>query len=305
MTLSRPGIPNGMAAAVAGVSANVIFGASSLYWRLLASIAPTTLVSYRILISLTTLLAILWLTGRLRALRNKLAPRVLALHVAASSLVVVNWGIFIWSSIHGHVVETGLGYLTAPCISIAVGLIVFREKVDKVVAAALMVIAAAIALLLLRSGELHHGLYLAAAISWGGYACLKKFTPLDAVSGLLMETVFLTIGCGLALIFSDMTLALPADMSTLHLAALAMAGLVSAIPLMLFSYAANHLSLSMSGLLQFVLPTTQFVVATLVYRQPVSANTVTALALIWLALMAIVIRPLLSPRGRASAGRLR
>lgn len=305
MTLSRPGIPNGMAAAVAGVSANVIFGASSLYWRLLASIAPTTLVSYRILISLATLLAILWLTGRLRALRTRLAPRVLALHVAASSLVVVNWGIFIWSSIHGHVVETGLGYLTAPCISIAAGLIVFREKVDKVVAAALLVIAAAIALLLLRSGELHHGLYLTAAISWGGYACLKKFTPLDAVSGLLMETVFLSIGCGLALMFSDMTLALPADMSTLHVAALAMAGLVSAIPLMLFSYAANHLSLSMSGLLQFVLPTTQFIVATLVYRQPVSANTVTALALIWLALMAIVVRPLVSPRGRASAGRLR
>ncbi len=303
MTLSRPGFPNGMAAAAAGVSANVVFGASSLYWRLLAGIAPTTLVGYRILISLTTLLAILWLTGRLRALRSKLGPRVLALHVAASCLVVVNWAVFIWSSIHGHVVETGLGYLTAPCISIAAGVIVFREKVDKVVAAALLVIAAAIALLLLRSGELQHWLYLTAAISWGGYACLKRFTPLDAVSGLLMETVFLSIGCGLALMFSDMTLALPAGMSTLHLAALAMAGLVSAIPLMLFSYAANHLSLSMNGLLQFVLPTTQFIVATFVYRQPVSANTVMALSLIWLALMAIVARPLLLPRCPASEGR--
>ncbi|WP_422650025.1 EamA family transporter [Cupriavidus sp. H18C1] len=289
-----------MAAAAAGVSANVVFGASSLYWRLLAGIAPTTLVGYRILISLTTLLAILWLTGRLRALRSKLGPRVLALHVAASCLVVVNWAVFIC---HGHVVETGLGYLTAPCISIAAGVIVFREKVDKVVAAALLVIAAAIALLLLRSGELQHWLYLTAAISWGGYACLKRFTPLDAVSGLLMETVFLSIGCGLALMFSDMTLALPAGMSTLHLAALAMAGLVSAIPLMLFSYAANHLSLSMNGLLQFVLPTTQFIVATFVYRQPVSANTVIALSLIWLALMAIVARPLLLPRCPASAGR--
>ncbi|ESJ12591.1 hypothetical protein B551_0214300 [Cupriavidus sp. HPC(L)] len=303
MTVSRFAIPNGMAAAAAGVSANVVFGASSLYWRLLASIAPTTLVGYRIFISLATLLAILWLTGRLRALRGKLAPRVLALHVAASCLVVVNWGVFIWSSIHGYVVETGLGYLTAPCISIAAGIIVFREKVDKLVGGALLVIAAAIALLLWRSGELQHWLYLTAAISWGGYACLKKFTPLDAVSGLLMETVFLSVGCGLALMFSDLTLSLPADMSKPHLAALAMAGLVSAVPLMLFSYAANHLSLSISGLLQFILPTTQFVVATFVYRQPVSANTVIALAMIWLALMAIAIRPLLSGRRPASAGR--
>lgn len=295
MTIRQAVFSSGMAAA-AGVSANIFLGASSLYWRLLGSIAPTTLVGYRILVSLATLFAIMWIAGRLRALPGRITPRIVLVHITASSLVVLNWATFIWASIHGHVVESGLGYLVAPCVAMGVGVGFFREKLDRMRAAALVVIVAAIALLLARSGELEHWVYLTIGVTWGAYACLKKITPLDAISGLLMETLFLTIACGVVFSFTELTLALPSQTPTLLLSLLAVSGLVSALPLILFSYAASHLPLSVMGLFQFVLPTTQLVVAVVAYRQPMSANTLMAFGLIWVALLAIMAGPLVAGR---------
>jgi chloramphenicol-sensitive protein RarD len=295
MTIRQAGISSGMAAA-AGVSANIILGASSLYWRLLGSIAPATLVGYRILVSLATLFAIMWVSGRLRALPGSITPRVVMIHIAASCLVVLNWATFIWASIHGHVVESGLGYLVAPCVAIGVGVGFFQEKLDRIRVAALAVILAAIALLLARSGELEHWVYLTIGATWGAYACLKKVTSLDAMSGLLMETLFLTIACGLVLSVTDVTLALPEQTPTLLLWLLGLSGLVSALPLIMFSYAASHLPLSIMGLFQFVLPTTQLVVAVVAYQQPMSSNTLMAFGLIWVALLAILAAPLVTNR---------
>jgi len=282
----------GLAAASSGVVANAMLGASSLYWRELGDIPPVVLVGYRILLSLPTLLAAMWMMGRIRALLRPVPRRVLFLHAAAASLVVINWGTFIWASIHGHVLESGLGYLIAPCVAIFAGVGLLREKISKTGVVAMGAILAALMLLVTRSGELNPAVYLTIAITWGAYACLKKVTPLDALHGLIFETAFLAAACLLIWMVPGWSLQLPSSISVPAVLILSLAGFVSVFPLILFGYAAARLPLSVMGLFQFVLPTTQLVVAVLIYKQPASTNSLVAFGIIWAALALYLAPPL-------------
>ena len=264
--------------AFAGVAANASLGASSLFWRELSAVSPLTLLAYRILVSLFTLAAFMGLLGLFAGARAKLNPKIFFVHACAACFVVVNWGTFIWASIHGHVVESGLGYLIAPFAAIGVGALAFSERVTRLRWCALSVICAAVLMLMACSGELKQWIYLVIGASWGGYACLKKITPLDPFAGLLMETAVLGVLLIIPLSFSFITLSIPIPLPYSTLVLLACCGAVSVIPLWLFAYAAGRLPLSVMGFFQFVLPATQFIVALTVYRQHVSINTAFGLA---------------------------
>jgi chloramphenicol-sensitive protein RarD len=279
---------------LSGIAANLIFGASSLYWKMLAAISPGTLIGYRIVLSLATLIAVMSLLGHLRGLRSRLTRRILAIHMAAALFVVLNWTTFIWAAIHGHVVESGLGYLIAPFVAIGVGAFALGDKMTPLRKGALLVIVAAVLGMVLRSGELNHWVYLIIGTSWGAYACLKKMTTLDVFSGLLCETVVLSAALALSLSISATSMRLPSGLPNGTLLALALSGVVSVFPLWLFSLAAARLPLSVMGFFQFVLPTTQLVVALVFYHQPVSTNTLLWFSVIWSALAVLIAEPLLA-----------
>jgi chloramphenicol-sensitive protein RarD len=281
-------------AVLSGVVANLLFGASSLYWKMLAEVSPGTLMGYRILLSLVTLVGVMGLLGRLHGLQARLTLRILAIHFAAAIFVVISWATFMWASIHGHVVESGLGYLIAPFVAISVGALAFGDKMSGVRKAGLAVIIAAVLAMVQRSGELTHWVYLVIGATWGAYACLKKLTTLDAFSGLLCETVALSAVLAVSLTISATSMHLPSTLPNPILLTLALCGLVSVLPLWLFSLAAARLPLSVMGLFQFVLPTTQLVVALVFYRQGVSFNTLLCFGVIWFALAILIAEPLLT-----------
>ncbi|QBE67579.1 rarD protein [Pseudoduganella lutea] len=287
--------PGNLSAVLSGVAANLFLGFSSLFWWELAALPPATLLGYRILLSLATLAVVMAMLDRFRGLGARLTGRVLAIHAAAAGLVVINWGTFIWASIHGHVVESGLGYLIAPFVAIAVGAVAVGDPTSWIRKGALAVIVAAVCVMVQRSGELQHWVYLVIGATWGAYACLKKLTTLDAFSGLLCETVVLAALLALSLAVSATSLRLPAPMADPGLLVLlALCGVVSVLPLWLFSLAAARLRLSVMGLFQFVLPTTQLFVALVFYRQAVSPNTLLCFAVIWIALGVLVAEPVVS-----------
>lgn len=291
MTSTRAGA-NPALAVSSGIAANLILGFSSLYWKLLAAIPPTTLLGYRILLSLGTLALVMALLGRFRGLRSRLTLNILAIHLVAAVLVVINWGAFIWASIHGHVVESGLGYLIAPFVAITVGAVALGDRMSWLRKGALVMIVLAVVAMVQRSGELNHWVYLMIGATWGTYACLKKLTTLDAFSGLLCETVVLSILLAGTLVTSVTSIRLPSDQPNGVLLTLALCGAVSVLPLWLFSLAAARLPLSVMGFFQFVLPTTQLFVAMVFYRQAVSFNTLLCFGTIWLALGLLVSEPL-------------
>ena len=170
------------------VVANVILGTSSMFWHALGNVPPTTLIGYRILVSLVTLCAALALLGRARAaLATASNARLVLIHLAAAILVCLNWLTFIWGSIHGRVIETGLGYLIAPAVTIALGAVVMRERLGRVRTAALAVCLLGVVLLILRSSELEWWVYVTIGTTWGMYSFLKKLTTADPVTGLTLE----------------------------------------------------------------------------------------------------------------------
>jgi chloramphenicol-sensitive protein RarD len=281
-------------AVAAGVIANVILGGSSLFWRALAGIPPTTLLSYRILISFITLILVMSALSKFNSFWSEFSRKVVTIHASAAVLVAINWGTFIWASIYGHVVESGLGYLIAPFVAIGVGTFILKDPMSRVRRSALFAIAICVLILILRSGELSHWVYLVIGITWGGYAYLKKITTLDAFTGLLVETAILSLCLLLLLPTTPMTLILPQPSSHFIFILLAICGLVTTIPLWLFARAASYLPLSVMGFFQFVLPSTQLVVALLFYHQVTSTNTLFCFSVIWLALLVIVAEPLIT-----------
>jgi chloramphenicol-sensitive protein RarD len=136
--------------------------------------------------------------------------------------------------------------------------------------------------------------YLVIGATWGAYACLKKITTLDVFSGLPCETVALSAVLALSLAISATSMRLPSALPNGTLLTLALCGAVSVLPLWLFSLAAARLPLSVMGFFQFVLPTTQLVVALVFYRQVVSFNTLLCFGVIWFALAILISEPLLT-----------
>lgn len=283
-----------MAAACAGITANVLLGLSALFWKTLGALPPLTLLTARIIASLAALLLIMGALGRLRALAQRVSRRDLAIHVTAAILVACNWLTFIWASIQGYVVESGLGYLLAPFVAIAAGRLVFGETMSRTRLAALLLIAGCVLLLAFRSQELQHRVYLIIGITWGAYACLKKIARLDAFGGLLCETLVLALLLPALAWSGALRLAWPPPLTSATWALLAASGLVSVLPLWLFSLAAARLPITIMGFFQFVLPITQLLVAVLVYHQTLSANSALCFGLICLSLLVMLCEPVLA-----------
>jgi len=227
-------------------------------------------------------------------MRARLNQRNVLIHGSAAVLVVLNWGTFIWASINGHVAESGLGYLIAPFIAIGTGAFILGDCMSVLRRCLLFIIALCVLVLILRSAELDHWVYLTIGLTWGSYACLKKLTSLDAFDGLFCETVVLSALLPvLLMLLPSLTMQLPPALPGISLALLALCGFISVMPLWLFAKAASALPLSVMGIFQFVLPTTQLIVALWFYHQPISANTILCFSAIWLALLLIVGEPFL------------
>ena len=279
---------------VFAVLANAILGASSIYWALFQGVSPVALVGWRVVFSLVLLLFVLVWLGKFSAFIRRIGARDIGLHAFAAVLVAVNWGAFIWASLTGAVLESGFGYLVAPVFAMALGGVLFGEKLSRAQLFALLVIAAVIALLIGASGRLEHWIYFTIAATWGGYTLLKKRAALSSLEGLFVETAVLSVVLlvGLALPFAGGHAPGVSHLSAHPL--LALSGVVSVVPLVMFAIAARRLSAYTMGLLQFVLPTAQLVVSFWYFGQIATPLTYACFFVIWAVLFAV------SMRGRAA-----
>ncbi|WP_375413485.1 EamA family transporter RarD [uncultured Bradyrhizobium sp.] len=278
------------------------WGVSALYWRLLGAVSAPELLAYRILLSLIVLLAILLLAGNLGStIREAAVPRNALIYSLSGISIAVNWSAFIWGSIHGQVVETGLGYLIAPLLSVACGTIFLRERLTRAKSVAVLIMIAAVFLLIIRSAELNVWVYAAIALSFGCYSILRKLGPLGAVPGLAVETAVLAAAILIASSLGLISFSYPLTAPNGQVAILLACGVVSIIPLWLFSVANRALPLSTLGFFQYILPTTQFILAVTFYKQVLSTNTVASLVLIWVALGIVLIEAARTHRRRSSS----
>ena len=274
----------------------MIWGAFPLYWPLLEPATPLEIVSHRAVWSLFFCLIALGLSKQLKStyalLKN---PRVFIRLLLAAALISVNWIVYIWGVNNGHVVECALGYYINPLIIIAFGVIMLREKMRALQWTAVGFGALGVIVLTIDYGRLPW-IALALALSWGSYGLVKKQLNLGALEGLAIETLLSLPFYGGYLIYIGLNgtgqLGSSAGLSILLIGA----GIVTAIPLLLFNGSTTRLPFTIIGLLQYITPTLQFSIGVWVRHEAMPAARWIGFLIIWAALVTLGIDLLKSSR---------
>lgn len=274
----------------------MIWGAFPLYWPLLQPANPLEIVSHRAVWSLFFCLIALGLSKQLKStyalLKN---PRVFIRLLLAAALISVNWIVYIWGVNNGHVVECALGYYINPLIIISFGVIMLREKMRKLQWTAVGFGALGVIVLTIDYGRLPW-IALALAVSWGSYGLVKKQLNLGALEGLAIETLLSLPFYGGYLIYIGLNgtgqLGSSAGLSILLIGA----GIVTAIPLLLFNGSTTRLPFTIIGLLQYITPTLQFSIGVWVRHEAMPTARWIGFLIIWAALVTLAIDLLKSSR---------
>jgi len=294
---------------LAMAAACCIWGLSSMYYKLLASVPPLEVLSHRTIWSLVFFGLVLAAQGRLGELGRLLArPRNLAIVAAAAAMISTNWFFFIYSIQIGRAVEASLGYYMFPLVAVAMGYLLLGERHSALKWVAVGLACLAVAGLTWGLGAAPW-VSLVLALTFGIYGFVKRGVPAGPVVSVTGEVVLLT---PLALIWlygvheagwTGLTgrnvATFGHDLSDSLL--LILSGPLTATPLILFSYAAKRASYATIGLVGYINPTLQFLVATFVFRESFTLWHGFAFGLIWTALALYSIESLRQDRAARRA----
>lgn len=264
---------------LAALAAYGMWGLLPVYWKSLATVEPLQILAHRIVWALLFALVLLAATRRLPELAGLLRDWKRArFALAASLLVTLNWGTYIWAVNSGHVVESSLGYYINPLVSVALGAIFFRERLDRPTIAALCVAAAGVVAATVLSGQLPW-ISLVLAFSFGFYGLVKKKAGLPPLVGLAAETLFVSPLALAFLVFRGGSgLGAFATGRPGVSILLAFAGVVTALPLLSFAAAANRITLTRLGFVQYLSPSLQLILGLLAFGEDVKLPMVVAFA---------------------------
>ncbi|MET9216910.1 MULTISPECIES: EamA family transporter RarD [unclassified Nocardia] len=267
---------------VFGTGAYLIWGLFPAFFGLLAFASAAEVVAQRIVWTLVVVLIVLALTGRLRAMRG-IDARTWRLAAAASAAIAINWGTYVYGVNSGHVVECALGYFINPLVTVAFGVVLFRERLARAQWVALGLGALAVVVLTVDYGR-PPVIALVLACSFATYGLVKKVIPLDALRGIAAEGI-VAVPFAVAFLIALMATGRTEFTSTpAHFGLMLATGPVTLIPLLLFAVAAQRVPLSTMGILQYLTPALQMAWGVAVMHEPMPASRWAGFALIWAAL---------------------
>ncbi|WP_329560261.1 EamA family transporter RarD [Streptomyces uncialis] len=268
-----------------GVTAYAMWGLVPLFWPLLKPAAAAEILAHRMVWSLA-FVALGLLVVRRWAWAGELirSPRQLAMLVGAAVVITINWGVYIWSVNAGHVVEASLGYFINPLVTIAIGVLLLKERLRRWQWVAVGTGAAAVVVLTIGYGR-PPWISLCLAFSFAVYGLLKKKVGLGGLESLSAETAVLFLpALGYLLWLGARGESTFGSEGFGHMALLAATGLVTAVPLVCFGAAAIRVPLSTLGLLQYMAPMFQFLLGVLYFKEAMPLERWLGFALVWAAL---------------------
>lgn len=274
--------PRGLAFAV---TAYVLWGFLPLYMKAMAHVPAVEIVAHRIIWSVPIAGLLLIILGRTRDLKAALRnPQMLGMACLTAALISVNWAIYVWAIASGNALDAALGYYINPLFSIALGALILGERLTKAQLAAIALAAAGVLVLILEAGELPW-VALGLMFSWGFYALFKKSLPIGPNQGFLLEVLILFVP---ALAYVGWLAAqgqshFGGSWSDTFL--LAGAGVVTAVPLLVYANGAKLVRLSTMGILQYIAPTMIFITAVAVFGEEIDRGRMVAFPMIWAALI--------------------
>ncbi len=292
---------NQLEGVLSGFGAYLLWGILPFYWKLLSAFRPETILGFRIVHAGIFMVAVGLIGRRLpatvRLLRNR---RTLLLVTASSVLITLNWYIYIWAVNRAFIVESSLGYFINPLVSVAFGVLFMKERMTPAMGISVFLAAAGVVVMAVGYGRIPW-ISLALAFTFATYGLVKKIAKLDGLTGLTLETLLLVAPMLLFLGIMGFTTGwtVRAPGTGVVLASL-LAGIITAVPLILFGHASQKLELSTLGFIQYVSPTLQLLIGVLAYGEAFTGRHLLAFSLIWAGLLVYSmpqIRGMLRARG--------
>lgn len=265
-----------------GILAYLIWGFFPIYFKALAGVPPLQVVCHRIVWSVLFLWVIIAWRGRWGMIRDALHNRrALALLTVSALLIATNWLVFIIAVGHSQVIQSSLGYFITPFVSVLLGFFFFQERLRRLQLVSLLLAAVGVLLLTIQYGRVPW-VAIILALTFGSYGLFRKIVTVDSLTGLTVETLLLgpaALGYLIFVSWQGKSAFLAQGEQTISL--LMLAGVATAIPLLLFASAARRLRLATIGFLQYITPTLHFLLAVLVYKEPFTQAHLTSFLFIW------------------------
>ena len=265
-----------------GLSAYFFWGFFPVYFKSVKALPPLEMVSHRVVWSLAFLLLLITWKGGWRTIKELLTkPKVLGVLSVTTLLIAVNWLVFIYAVGAGEVLQSSLGYFINPLVNVLLGFVFLGERLERAQWVSLALAIIGVLYLALQYGSVPW-ISLILALSFGLYGLIRKSLRVDPLMGLTIETLLLTPIALIYIVHLDnigaaVFLATSPALDVL----VAMSGIITAIPLLLFAAAAKRLRLATVGFLQYITPTLHFLLAVLVYGESFTHVHLISFLFIW------------------------
>lgn len=275
---------------MAALSTYLIWGVLPLYWNLLARAEANEILAHRIVWSFVFMVVVLMVTKRWQSFKEDC--RALwqdkkrgAILLLAAFTISLNWLTYIWAVNHGHVIDTSIGYYINPLMSVLFGIVFFRERISGLKKISLLLAAIGIVLMTYQLGKLPW-VAVVLAVSFSVYGALKKQLHLNPFSSITLETLLMM---PFAVPYIGILMMSPANHFSLATPDLALylmgTGVVTAVPLVLFSYGANLLPLNVLGFFQYISPTIGLLLGIFFFHETFGMAQISALGFVWAAIV--------------------
>lgn len=279
-----------------GLLAYGLWGVLPIYFKLIEVLPATDIVAHRVIWSVPFLVLLITLSGKWASVRETLRHRrVIGLLFLTALLIAANWLLYVHAVISGHILAASFGYYLNPLANVLLGRFVLKERLNRLQWMAVALAAAGISIL--AAGALSQlWISLTLCATFALYGLVRKIVAADAMTGLAIETAILLPVASIWLVQQHvMGVPVMGTNETLTML-LVCAGIVSTTPLLLFTAAAKRLQYSTLGMLQFIAPTLQFLIAVLLYGEHFTIAYAVAFLAIWIALALYVTAMLKAPQ---------
>lgn len=282
-----------------GLAAYVLWGILPVYWKALELVSPFEILSSRFMWSCVFVFLLIIFQKKWPLFAKEVKQvfsnvKTGAAMVAAGITISFNWGTFIWAVNNGHIVEISMGYYINPLVSILFAVVFLRERLDKMQLAAITCAFIGVASMVYSFGKIPW-VSLTLAFTFALYGLLKKILPVSALTSIMLETLLIT---PLALVYEyslwQQGVSFYASGNLQVIMMLTGAGIVTAIPLLLFTAGARLLPLKIIGFLQYISPTLTLLIGVFVYNEAFTASHLLAFGWIWAALLLFIVSQLRS-----------
>ena len=272
----------------AAVVAYALWGFLTIYWKQLGGLDAIGLIGWRVATAGVVMTVVVTLLGRWDAVATALRDRAVGSRIAlASALLTVNWTTYVWAVVNDRVIETALGYFLAPLGTMGLGVVVLGESLTPLKRWSIGCASVAVVVLTVSYGRMPW-VALVLAASWSWYGLTKRRVPLDPIESLTGELLVLLVPAA-ALVASGWLRAdgIPSHADGLDWMFLSGTGAITALPLLLFAFAAQRVPFTLLGPANYLVPLINFALGWLAFGEPLPPSRVVGFALVWLALVLV------------------